>query len=365
MANNMSAQDPNEIANIFNAFSINTGYVKELALKRLHQTLSQQLDFLSTINHCKEYNSIEVKETPHSLFSWSYEEFLARRQLKSCEWIDGLTMKYSIKCLEKQKAKADLKEIQRFMELLFKVGHKMCNETCSTEDVEEMLWKSLRDAVSYNKMPQTLVSDHSKLISEYKEAQSRVLTMSASQGLDRQQTSLMALEDMVISSDVWYPIELRYATNWYNSKVNQIQYEKDAIHADYENDIERLKMKIIQEKHCGDSIMDCYYSLMEQYNHSIVELEERFNLELEEMENKNKYLRAQINGLNDAKQLHTEKIDQFHREIQQRLELEERRRAQAELKRQEEEAAALALLEAKKLKKQQKRKKGKAGAKKK
>ncbi|XP_058981579.1 uncharacterized protein LOC131803837 [Musca domestica] len=108
------------------------------------------------------------------------------------------------------------------------------------------------------------------------------------------------------------------------------------------------------EKHCGDSIMDTYYSLVEQYKRRINELQERFDNEFEVMENKNNYIQAQIDKLRDAKKMHLQEIERFHREIEKRLEKEERERQLAELKRQEAEAEALALLEAQKLKKRKK-----------
>ncbi|XP_075148358.1 uncharacterized protein LOC142222197 [Haematobia irritans] len=338
-------------------------YIKRIAFEHLHKTLKDQLDFITNINHCQEYDLNEVETISHNIFSWSYEDFLERRQLENCVWADVVAIKSSQECLEKQKAKADMKELKRFIDLIFKVSYNMCNGVSKNGEImDEQLWKPLRDAEWYHNLPEMLIQEREKLRSEFDEIKARAITENITENLDQQQNRIMALEDLVTNADVWGPIEMRYEIKWYQSMVNQNKYEKELLHSEYEKEIEKLRTKTLNEKLCGNSIMDTYYSLVEQYKRQINDFQERYDLEYEVMENKNNYIQAQIDKLRDAKNWHKQEIERFHSEIQKRLEKEERERQQAEIKRQEEEAAALALLEAQKLRKRQKGK-GKGGPK--
>uniref|UniRef100_A0A1I8NGD1 Dynein regulatory complex protein 10 n=2 Tax=Musca domestica TaxID=7370 RepID=A0A1I8NGD1_MUSDO len=310
-------------------------HLKQLALKRLHQTIWEQLKFLTNIDYCQEYDLSDVEKISHNVFSWSHEDFLERRKLPNCIWVDVLLMESNPTCLEKQKVAADVREIEKFIDLIFEAAV----ETKKHESLkEEDLWKCLRE----------------KLLKTLKETQDRVMVENVNDFLEKQQKRLTALEEIFMNSDVFDPIEVRYELNWYRSIVKQNQYRMDQAVSAYTNEIEKLNEKIMTEKHCGDSIMDTYYSLVEQYKRRINELQERFDNEFEVMENKNNYIQAQIDKLRDAKKMHLQEIERFHREIEKRLEKEERERQLAELKRQEAEAEALALLEAQKLKKRKK-----------
>ncbi|XP_073826615.1 uncharacterized protein [Musca autumnalis] len=317
-------------------------FVKDIALERLHQTISEQLEFLTNIDYCREYDLTEVEKISHNVFSWSKEDFLKRRQLENCIWVDVLLMESTLTCLEKQKTKADIKEIKDFIDLIFKSANNKDSDG---------LWKYLRDIQFYHNLPESLTTEREKLLKTLKQTQDRVIVENVNDHLEKQQKRLMALEDVFMNSDVWDPIEVRYELKWQQSMVKQNQYRIDHLVAEYTDEIEKLKEKILTEKHCGDSIMDTYYSLVEQYKRRINELQERFDNEFEVMENKNNYIQAQIDKLRDAKKFHCQEIERFHREIQKRLEKEERERQEAELKRQQAEAEALALLEAQKLRK--------------
>lgn len=116
-------------------------YEKIFALRRLNATLKEQLKFLANIKHCQEYDLRKLEKISHNVFSWSREDFLARRQLDNCIWVDVLILKSSLKCLEKQKAVADLKEVQKFVDLIFKAA---CKGQHEGNIMEDMLWRPLR-----------------------------------------------------------------------------------------------------------------------------------------------------------------------------------------------------------------------------
>lgn len=105
--------------------------IKEIAILRLGKVINSKFDFIMPFDKC-EYTKLELLSK--NIFNWCTKDFIKRRQLTNCVWIDMLKKYSENQCLEKFKIQNDLKEIKRFLNLILQ------NFTQN----QEIIWKALR-----------------------------------------------------------------------------------------------------------------------------------------------------------------------------------------------------------------------------
>lgn len=105
--------------------------IKEIAILRLGKVINSKFDFIMPFDKY-EYTNLELLSK--NIFNWCTEDFIKRRQLPNCVWIDVVKKYSENQCLEKFKIQNDLKEIKRFLNLIIQ----------NLTQNHEIIWKALR-----------------------------------------------------------------------------------------------------------------------------------------------------------------------------------------------------------------------------
>lgn len=92
-------------------------------------------------------------------------------------------------------------------------------------------------------------------------------------------------------------------------------------------DIDQYQIKTLNEKLVSTSCMDFYYSNLESLKTRLNQMQDKFEVDHEESENRIAYKRARNEKLRDQRKFLGEEILRFHTEIEQMHEREEQEAA--------------------------------------
>ncbi|XP_037805932.1 uncharacterized protein LOC119600009 [Lucilia sericata] len=293
-------------------------YVKAIAIEHLEKSLNDQLQLLISVDKC-DYNDMD--KLSKNIFSWSKKDFLERRALENCVWIDVFKKHTNRDCLEKFKIKTDLREMLNLLNLLFK------------GDSEISICKTLREAENNFNIFVILQEENKKLTEELQDYDFRYKARLFNRRQTKQQLILWDLEATMLNAQTWGPIKMRYQINWYQYLTEQAEVQKTLKDNAIQHKIDQYKFKMLIEKMSADNISDVYYTLAEQHKHDLDALQNRFDSELDKIDNEISYVRLQIAKLIEQQRILSEQIEEFHEQIRKRLEKEEYERQQQELER--------------------------------
>ncbi|XP_023306513.2 uncharacterized protein LOC111688258 [Lucilia cuprina] len=293
-------------------------YVKAIAIEHLEKSLNDQLQLLISVDKC-DYNNMD--KLSKNIFSWSKHDFLERRALENCVWIDVFKKHTNRDCLEKFKIKTDLREILNLLKLLFQ-GNS-----------ETSIRKTLREAEHNFNIFAILQEEKKTLKEELQNYDFRYNARLFNRRQTKQQLILWDIEETMLNSQTWGPIKMRYQINWYQYQTEQTEVQKSLKENEIQHEIDQYKLKMLIEKMSADNMRDVYYTLAEQHKQDLDVMQNRFDSELDKIDNEISYIRLQIAKLIEQQRILGEKIEGFHEQIKKRLELEEHERQLQESER--------------------------------
>lgn len=107
---------------------------------------------------------------------------------------------------------------------------------------------------------------------------------------------------------------MRYHINWYNNIVQQGECYMTKTLDKYKSDIEHYTKSLQLESFIDDNCMDYCYSSIEDYKNRINVIQDKFDKELDMIENRLTYKRIQIDKLLEQRKWLSEEIERFHEE---------------------------------------------------
>ncbi|XP_065355525.1 uncharacterized protein LOC135949980 [Calliphora vicina] len=169
-------------------------------------------------------------------------------------------------------------------------------------------------------MFELLHGEKNKLKEELQDYEFRYNARQFTKRQTKQQLILWDIEETMLNAQTWNPVEMRFEINWYQCKTEQAQLQNALNETGVQQVIEQYKLVMLTEQVSGDNILDIYNTLSEQHKHDINVLQNRFDFDHDEIDNKINYTRLQISKLKEQQNILSEQIEEFHEQIIKRLE---------------------------------------------
>ncbi|KAI8125604.1 hypothetical protein FF38_14357 [Lucilia cuprina] len=314
-------------------------YFKKFAISHLESNVKKQFRIFFKMIVCKENAFKPSDELAHSIFSWNWNDFLTRRRLKNFVWVDVL-LRTEEKCLHIYKFQKDLEQLQVFVEKIF--DGLFSNMGKEDIDIYQHIEKPIDEAKKVLHTTDYVEDELFENTKDLKQLIHKEYFLSDPKRYSEEKFIKTHLENRILNSHIWDPIEMRFQLNWFRNIVQQNQYRMDSNLEKYQSDIVHYRQLLEMETFINGNCLDYCYSSIEVYKNRINEIQDKFDKEYDAMENKLIYKRLQIDKLREQRQFLSQEIQRFHEEeevMRLRIEREEKEKELQRVREAEELAA--------------------------
>ncbi|XP_023306503.2 uncharacterized protein LOC111688247 [Lucilia cuprina] len=314
-------------------------YFKKFAISHLESNVKKQFRIFFKMIVCKENAFKPSDELAHSIFSWNWNDFLTRRRLKNFVWVDVL-LRTEEKCLHIYKFQKDLEQLQVFVEKIF--DGLFSNMGKEDIDIYQHIEKTIDEAKKVLHTTDYVEDELFENTKDLKQLIHKEYFLSDPKRYSEEKFIKTHLENRILNSHIWDPIEMRFQLNWFRNIVQQNQYRMDSNLEKYQSDIVHYTQLLEMETFINGNCLDYCYSSIEVYKNRINEFQDKFDKEYDAMENKLIYKRLQIDKLREQRQFLSQEIQRFHEEeeaMRLRIEREEKEKELQQVREAEELAA--------------------------